>query len=183
MLYFLDTEFYEDGTTIDLISIGIVAGDGREFYACSLDARLDRCHAENSWMRENVLAQLPRYADKGWMRRGAIKQAVLDFVLAPKGPDRNTRDWGNPEFWCYYGASDWVAFYQLFGPLIRLPVQFPRWFRELKQLAADVGAPKLPAKPEGAHNALVDARWNRDVYEFLTARRATVKPADGDSRQ
>ncbi len=30
MRYFLDTEFYEDGKTIDLISIGIVAEDGRE---------------------------------------------------------------------------------------------------------------------------------------------------------
>ena len=33
--YFFDTEFYEDGKTIDLISIGIVAEDGREFYAVS----------------------------------------------------------------------------------------------------------------------------------------------------
>lgn len=33
MKYFLDTEFHEDGKTIDLISIGIVAEDGREYYA------------------------------------------------------------------------------------------------------------------------------------------------------
>jgi hypothetical protein len=32
MLYWLDTEFIEDGVTIDLISIGIVAEDGRELY-------------------------------------------------------------------------------------------------------------------------------------------------------
>jgi hypothetical protein len=30
MRYWLDTEFIEDGKTIDLISIGIVAEDGRE---------------------------------------------------------------------------------------------------------------------------------------------------------
>lgn len=33
MRYFFDTEFYEDGKTIDLVSIGIVAEDGRELYA------------------------------------------------------------------------------------------------------------------------------------------------------
>ena len=30
--YFLDTEFIEDGKTIDLISLGIVCEDGRELY-------------------------------------------------------------------------------------------------------------------------------------------------------
>src|SRR4051812_11038169 len=33
MKYFYDTEFLEDGQTIELISIGIVAEDGREYYA------------------------------------------------------------------------------------------------------------------------------------------------------
>ena len=33
--YFIDTEFMEDGHTIELISIGICCEDGREFYAVS----------------------------------------------------------------------------------------------------------------------------------------------------
>ena len=33
MKYWMDTEFIERPYTIDLISIGIVAEDGREFYA------------------------------------------------------------------------------------------------------------------------------------------------------
>ena len=33
MKYWLDTEFIARPFTIDLISIGLVAGDGREFYA------------------------------------------------------------------------------------------------------------------------------------------------------
>ena len=33
--YFYDTEFIENGRTIDLVSIGVVAEDGREFYAVS----------------------------------------------------------------------------------------------------------------------------------------------------
>ncbi len=37
MRYWYDTEFIEDGKTIDLISIGIVAEDGRELYLQSVE--------------------------------------------------------------------------------------------------------------------------------------------------
>ena len=37
MRYFYDTEFIENGRTIELISIGVVAEDGREFYAISTE--------------------------------------------------------------------------------------------------------------------------------------------------
>ena len=37
MRFFYDTEFIEDGETIELISIGIVGDDGREYYAVSTD--------------------------------------------------------------------------------------------------------------------------------------------------
>ena len=33
MKYTYDTEFHENGRTIDFISIGIVCEDGREYYA------------------------------------------------------------------------------------------------------------------------------------------------------
>ena len=42
MKYFLDTEFIEDGKTIDLISIGIVSEDGRELYCENSDCDLSR---------------------------------------------------------------------------------------------------------------------------------------------
>ena len=42
MKYFIDTEFVDDGKTIDLISIGIVAEDGRELYVESADFDLYR---------------------------------------------------------------------------------------------------------------------------------------------
>jgi hypothetical protein len=35
--FFYDCEFIEDGTTIDLVSIGVVGEDGREFYAVSTE--------------------------------------------------------------------------------------------------------------------------------------------------
>ena len=60
MSYYLDTEFYEDGRTIDLISIALVTTDGRELYAVSRDAEL---HRVSDWVRENVLPHLPPYGD------------------------------------------------------------------------------------------------------------------------
>ena len=49
--YFYDTEFIENGKTIELVSIGIVGEDGSEFYAVSTD--FNPAHA-NAWVRENV---------------------------------------------------------------------------------------------------------------------------------
>ena len=182
MLYWLDTEFLDDGKTIDLISIGIVAEDGRELYACNLDARLDLA-AKNSWMRENVLAKLPPFGDKLWMHAQGtwqypgIREAVLSFMfdarhmsdlLEPGRPLGPPLDGKKPKIWGYYSSYDWVVFCQLFGPMVDLPKQLPKRCGDLRQLADDFGNPKF-AKPDGAeaHNALTDARWNRDFYEFL----------------
>ena len=56
MRYFYDTEFIDDGRTIELISIGVVAEDGREYYAVSTEFDPDRA---GSWVRKNVLPKLP----------------------------------------------------------------------------------------------------------------------------
>lgn len=156
MRYFLDTEFIEDGKTIDLISIGVVCEDGRELYAVSQEAQL---HLANPWVRENVLPHLPRYGDPAWMSRTGIRNALIDFVGAkPK-----------PQFWAYYADYDWVAVCQLFGTMLGLPTYFPKFCLDLKQLAVDKGNPDLPKMDAGEHDALQDARWNKRVYDFLTA--------------
>jgi hypothetical protein len=158
MKYFLDTEFYEDGKTIDLISIAVVSEheDGPEFYAVNQDAQL---HRVNYWVRENVLSSLPAYGSPEWMQHSEIGPRLREFC--EPGP-------GLPEFWGYYADYDWVAVCQLFGSMMKLPPTFPRFCRDLKQMSCDVGSPKHPPDPIGAHNALVDARWNRDLYAFLS---------------
>lgn len=55
-LYYFDTEFIEDGVTIDLISIGIVCEDGREYYAINKDCDFSKA---SRWVQDNVIAQLP----------------------------------------------------------------------------------------------------------------------------
>jgi hypothetical protein len=171
MKYFVDTEFVEDGKTIDLISIGLVAEDGREFYACSREARLDLASA---WVRENVLPSLPPYSSDLWRSRDSIANAVRNFVLHPPayGPDPI-----KPVFWAYYADYDWVALCQLYGTMMQLPEGFPKFCMDLKQLSVEVGSPKHPPDPVGEHNALIDARWNRDLHKFLLEYRHN--PAGG----
>lgn len=188
MRYFIDTEFIEDGSTIDLISIGIVAEDGRELYLQSIEFDV---HMASDWVWEHVYPHLvvcPHKASplgialmqhregqclfanpvKGiaglqtdclWRTREQIKQEILVFMDIEK--------YGKPELIGYYSAYDHVAFCQLFGTMMDLPKGFPMYTRDIKQWCDALGNPRLPEQGEGEHNALSDARHNRVMYEFL----------------
>ena len=147
MKYFFDTEFIEDGKTIDLISIGIVSEDGRSYYAESFECDLDKA---NDWVKENVLPHLPGPQKS----RATIASEIIAFVRI------------DPEFWGYYADYDWVVLCQLYGRMIDLPNGWPMYCRDLKQLLDDNGNPKMP-KPIQEHNALSDAQWNWWVYRKL----------------
>lgn len=153
MRYFYDCEFIEDGRTIDLVSIAAVAEDGREFYAVSTEFNPDRA---GKWVRANVLPKLPSPSSQVWRSRARIRDELLDFLLAPDG--------SAVELWAWVGAYDHVALCQLWGPMTALPLQVPRFTREIKQLWEAAGRPPLPAAPDDAHDALADARHNRSRY-------------------
>lgn len=156
MKYFYDLEFIEDGRVIDLVSIGIVGEDGREFYAVSTEFDPERA---GPWVRANVLPKLPPPASKVWQSRAAIRDGVLDFLTA--GP-------GDIELWAWVAAYDHVALCQLWGPMTALPRSMPRFTRELKQLWDERGQPHLPPAPSDAHDALADARHNLAKYRAIT---------------
>lgn len=151
MRVFVDTEFIEDGRTIDLISIGAVREDGRAFYA--ENAECDRSRA-SEWVRANVLAKLS--ADQSLMTRREIASAFVEFAGE------------KPEFWADFASYDWVVLCQLFGTMMDLPRGWPMFCNDVEQLRASLGDPKLPKQSESAeHNALADARWTREAWEFL----------------
>jgi hypothetical protein len=152
--FFFDTEFDEDGKTIELISIGITTEKGDEYYAVSRD--FDPLHC-NGWVRQNVLNKLPPPGDPLWKPRAQIRNEILDFVtrVAETGP----------KFWAYYADYDWVVLCQLFGKMIDLPPGWPKYCRDLVQVLDGINlrSSDLPVQPEGTeHNALDDARWVRD---------------------
>lgn len=171
--YFVDTEFIEDGHTIDLISIGVVCEDGREFYAEALDVDLSPA---NEWVQANVLPHLwSRQADKrsanmwsrdggsgGLLRRDQIARELRAFVSVDR----------RPEFWGYYADYDWVVLCQLYGRMIDLPDGWPMFCMDLKQWAVMLGDPTLPPQTSTEHHALADARWNVEVWQFLADHNA-----------
>lgn len=266
MIYFLDTEFLE-GTqktffgktkpTIDLISIGIVSADGREYYAISKEFNLKEAWNRHDlvinkqypmgpeynkvyWIRENVLkpifydlfvkeyslnqevcldhkSTIEAKMTYSWIKKllnkygktnKQIAEEVIVFVSKPiyihtteGGKHIASIDPINshPIFYGYYCDYDWVAFCWLFGKMLDLPMGFPMYCRDLKQeldyklenfnvrntkidSIYSVEIEALPInkrfgwiknlhiypKQTNEHNALADAKWNRELYQFLT---------------
>ena len=108
MKYIFDTKYIESKGNIDLVSVGIVCEDGREFYAINEDCNFSKA---TDWMLENVLApigitldgkQVVYFADASCdinlygMSKNDIKKLVLDFV-------------GNkqPECWTQWAEYNW----------------------------------------------------------------------------
>jgi hypothetical protein len=201
MKYFLDTEFIEGFHKplfgkkrhfIDLISIGIVCEDGREYYAISKEFNPKDA---DSWVKQNVLSKLPdRYVDvmdsprrkmeaMFWKSKEQIRLDLLRFFHC----FRDQHFWRarpGAEIYAYYADYDWVVFCSLFGRMIDLPKNMPMYCRDLKQSLDEI-AQKIPVandielgltsiklseeypKPSNEHNALADAKWNYELYKFL----------------
>jgi len=174
MRIYYDTEFIEDGRTVDLISIGMVAEDGRELYAVNSEMPHRRIR-KHSWLMANVVPSLPQPhgpwifdMPKRWLfdytapcvkPRAQIAEQVRSFVAVTSAP----------ELWASYGAYDHVVLAQLFGPMADLPDLIPMWTNDLQQEWQRLGQPRLPQQHHGEHNALEDARHNEVIGEFLTA--------------
>lgn len=194
---FYDLEFLEDGASITLISIGLVTDDGREYYAVNGDleelGRPDdkittwESIKRHPWLMKNVVPHLPitdrnsverwnanssplfgphptligvhlDYDDTNVKPRYVIANEVRDFIRAA-GPD--------VELWANYGAYDHVALCWLWGRMIELPEGIPMWTNDLRQERLRLGEPEMPRQVDGEHNALEDARHNRDMARFL----------------
>lgn len=171
--YFLDTEFIEDGKTIDLVSIALVCEDGREFYAESKEADLSKASV---WVHENVISNLwHKQPDKSefnaWIRDGGVgglmSRAEISSAIKGFLNPEELADIPKPVFWGYFADYDWVVFCQLFGTMMQLPKGMPMFCNDIKQLCDSHGNPRLPEQGKGEHNALADARWNKQAYYFL----------------
>ncbi len=153
MKYWFDTEFIDDTHTIDLISIGIVNESDDTYYAVSSEFSLKKAKAD-AWLNKNVLSHLPE--ENIWKPRQQIRGEILEFIGH------------NPEFWVYNGAYDWVIFCQLFGHIRDLPKTYPWYANDIKQLAHFLPSSTLPEQLEQLkHNALEDAKWNKQAWQFL----------------
>lgn len=148
MKYFYDLEFRENGMTIDLISIGIVAEDGREYYAINKDADWTKIYADD-WLMKNVVPSLPHPRDAAWKHKAEIAMEVEQFLYFDR----------KPEMWGWYSAYDHVALCQLWGRMIDLPGWMPMFTHDLRAVVSKESYFKLPKQADDTvHNALEDAR-------------------------
>jgi hypothetical protein len=192
MNYYLDTEFHEyfkqprllgfkvgkSIPTIDLISIGIVSDDGREYYAVSRDFDVKAAWSD-AWLRDNVLCPiydeftgmgdapfglpyLMEVVEEFGKTRAQIAEGIVSFV----GKDMK------PNFHAYYGSYDWVVTCWIFGRMINLPERFPMLPTDLKQMMNERGLTDdwknlVCPQAAGKHNALEDAKWNKELHEAI----------------
>lgn len=185
MRYFIDTEFIDDGKTIDLISIGIVCEDGREYYAQSVEFDVKKA---NMWVEAHVYPHMQgcpaiitdvlgcliqkRIHQEfhlwhtsemhcPWRTRTEIAVNIKYFM----DPDR----YGTPEFYGWCAGYDFVALCQLFGTMMDLPQGYPHYIRDLQYLLDEHGIADadLPPQEQGIHNALDNARHLAHLWKWV----------------
>jgi len=164
--YFVDTEFNpRQGKAPELISLGAVDENDREFYGENLDFNLGGEEVE-PWLFDNVFPHLtgPGYTEK---------KLIDDFIDYLNEGRENKKDPMEIYFWV--GAYDWFIVWDLFTKhqvwKYKGANQIPgRHFRELKHLQEWL-APNLDVldieTPGNVHNALDDSKWNKLVYEAI----------------
>jgi hypothetical protein len=154
--FFYDTEFMEEPGFLELLSIGVVGVDGREFYAEVADAPVERA---NPWVCKHVLPHLGKPGVHRWTK-AAIRHHLERF-LAPTPDDP-------VELWGYFADFDHVLLAWLWGAMVAMPPGMPMLTLDVKQLALERPGVVLPPMVQGmTHNALWDARWVRDAYFWL----------------
>lgn len=191
--FFFDCEFIETKESVQLLSIGMVAENGRTFYAenTAVDTRL-----ADEWITENVVSKLNAFKFHESYTLSSFT-APTDTGVEVKGDYDYIRNelvnWldEDPTFYAYYASYDWVCFCKLFGRMIDVPKKYKWYSRDLKQMLDEkvdswvkkkqktgnpqtfehclkvMKASKNYPKQEDEHNALDDAKWNLKLYNFI----------------
>jgi hypothetical protein len=185
-----DLEFLENASTIELISIGLVCDDGREYYAVNSEAPWGLI-TKDDWLIRNVLPSLPltgRTSLDSYLKipENSHPKTTLNLVTADTKDTRVKPHWvianevrdfireagPDVELWANYGAYDHVALAQLWGRMIDLPDGVPMFTNDIQQERARLGIHEgdLPKQESGVHNALADARHNQTVRRWLSTQ-------------
>ena len=182
MNLFLDTEFTGLRQQSTLISLALVAGDGRAFYAEFTDYDPGQC---DDWVQQHVLAHT-RWLHEDNPRPGQWREDTLSLCLGDKPRVRRAlEEWleqfQQVEIWADCPAWDWVLFCELFGGafglprnIYYLPFDLVTLFKA-RRLNPDFRREAFAGWPESAegagakarHNALYDARLGMACYEKL----------------
>lgn len=183
MRIYYDLEFVENGVTIDPVSIGMVAEDGRRLYRV-FDSRMTiDALVRDDWLRTNVAPGLPIELDGPlnggvWRWYWDLEHEDVDSVVDRHQIAADVKTFiqltPDVQLWSWYGAYDHVALCQLWGRMVDLPDGIPMWTNDLQQEIVRLGVgPEDAGYPEqgwDAHNALADAEYHMELGEYLRER-------------
>lgn len=183
-----DADKWVQDNVIDPLYISTVHGDGRNH--CNSENFHLAYGKSNKQIAEEIVFFIN---NEGVETTGSI--GGVQF-LSEQAKKIIRQGYTEPEFYGYYADYDWVLFCSLFGKMIDLPKGFPRYCNDLKQMLDEkvnrvsfdyYGKPlkgceanvnlegKLRLtkarvdypKQTNEHNALADAKWNLELYNFL----------------
>jgi hypothetical protein len=176
MKVFFDSEFTGLHQNTTLISIGLVAEDGKEFYAEFTDYAKDQV---DEWIENNVIKNLFIHVDRLIYNRLAEGQTIIkgkrDYISS------NLQDWleqfDSVEMWSDCLSYDWVLFNQLFGHAFNIPknvyyIPFDICtLFKIKGIDPDISREDFAGAKdwnvEHKHNALQDAKVIKACYDKL----------------
>lgn len=181
MKVFLDTEFTGLHKDTGLISIGLIAENGRTFYAELND--YDKTQVDE-WIQKQVIDNLifknyPEIFPKGFM------SGINDYMMKgnTKQVGKRLADWLDQFkeqvlIWSDCLAYDWVLFNNLFGTAFDIPKCVYYIPFDICTLFAAVGEDPDVSREEFAgfkgisakHNALHDAKVIKACFEILKKR-------------
>lgn len=185
---------------IDLISIGVVSEDNKGLYFISSEYNYNDADAwvkENviipAYKRVVNGDNRNRYSANNFHKAygepvDSISQRLVEWI----GNDKDI------SFYGYYSDYDWVLLCSMFGRMIDLPKGWPMYCRDLKQMIDEKvssftnsdyfthfhqkepltleekfklykSGPNFPTQ-QNQHDALSDAIWNKNLYEYLTEK-------------
>lgn len=178
MRVFFDTEFIENGKTIELISLAAVREDGKEFYEVNSEMPYRRIK-KNHWLMSNVMPSVMKHLQdrhNNYAKRNNCSFNIPAYFLRRNYGMRKSEIAAkflkfcgeNPEFYAYFAAYDWVLLCQLYGTMIDLPKSWPMYCRDLKQIADEkVFDSSNWNQDKSNHDALQDSLWNKALFDVL----------------
>lgn len=175
MKVFFDTEFTELRQDAKLISIGLIADDGRTFYAESNEYKREDL---SDWHIENVYNHLKFNASNEIFVRTPASAAFNYHIKSNEATIGHTlREWLSPykevEMWSDCLAYDWVLFNNLYGTafdipynIYYIPFDISTMFK-LHGVDPDINREEFSGTEGIKHNAIHDAIVIRDCYHKL----------------
>lgn len=163
--YWYGTEYLDTGSVVHLLSIGIIAEDGRTLHLVDADAPWGLVR-ERPWLVANVLPHLDALPAEAWLPRDELRTAVREFLISPVHT-------GDTELWAWFGAYPHVLLTQLVsdvsygGLMMDPPAHIPQWTNDVRQTQWVMGNVVLPPQTNGQHDALEDAKHAMFLHRYM----------------